>query len=101
MSTELIGFAGGLCLTFSFLPQLITTWKTKRAADVSMGMLLITLASAIFYEIYAFRLGLRPVVIMNGIFGIMLMIEIGMKIHFDRINAAIAAVESEAGTQTD
>ena len=89
MTTELIGFAGGICIAISFLPQVITTWRSKRADDVSMAMLLITPTGAIFYEVYAHRLGLLPVVIIiNGIFLIMLVVEIGLKIHFDRINAA-------------
>ena len=82
--TDLLGYAGGILLSLSFLPQVIKTWRVKHADDVSMGMLVITLGSALFYELYAFRLGLMPVVVMNGIFAVLVLTEIVLKARFDR-----------------
>ena len=39
----------------------------------------------VFYEIYAWLLGLWPVLVMNGIFGLLVLLEIGLKIHYDRL----------------
>ena len=65
---DIIGYAAGFFLMWSFLPQLIKTIKTRKSEDISIGMLVITLTSAIFYEVYAVLLQLTPVTIMNGIF---------------------------------
>ena len=83
MFTDLIGYFAGLCLALCFLPQVIKTYRTRTAEDVSMGMLFLTLGSAVGYEIYAWRLDLTPVVIMNAIFTALVLIEIGLKIRFD------------------
>jgi MtN3 and saliva related transmembrane protein len=84
MITDLVGYAAGILLMLSFLPQVIKTFRSKHAHDVSMGMLLITLGSALLYEAYALQLGLIPVFVMNGIFAILIVIEIVLKIRYDR-----------------
>ena len=45
-------------------------------------MLLLTLLSVMLYEIYAALLGLRPVVIMNGIFLVLVAFELALKLRF-------------------
>ncbi len=80
--TDVIGYAAGLLLALCFLPQVVHSWRTKQVDDVSMGMLLMSLGSASLYEIYAVRLGLTPVVVMNGVFGLLILIEIGLKFRY-------------------
>ena len=84
MYDDLLAYAAGFLLALCFLPQVVQTWKTKRADDVSLTMLLLTLASAVLYEIYAIRLGLVPVVIMNGIFMALVAFELLLKLLFSR-----------------
>ena len=68
MLTDIVAYLAGICLALSFLPQVIKTWRTKHAADVSMGLLLLSLASAVGYEYYAWVLGLIPVYLgINGL----------------------------------
>ena len=47
-------------------------------------MLLLTLSSALLYVVYAWRLGLWPVIIMNGLFAALVAFELLLKIHFSR-----------------
>ena len=84
MFTDLVGYAAGLLLALCFLPQVIKTWRLRHADDVSMGMLVMTLGSAVLYQVYAFQLGLVPVLVMNGIFGLLVILEIVLKVRFDR-----------------
>ena len=84
MVTDLVGYLAGLLLALCFLPQVVKTWRLRHARDVSMGMLVLTLASAILYEVYAALLGLWPVLVMNGIFGLLVCVEIAMKARFDQ-----------------
>ena len=97
MYVDLIGYAAGAILAICFLPQVWQTWKTRRADDVSFWMILLTLLSAVLYEIYAALLGLWPVVIMNGIFGILVAIQLGLKILFSESKPA-AETASAHGT---
>ena len=86
MFTDFVGYFAGLCLAISFLPQVIKTLRTKTAEDVSMGLLLLSLASAAGYEYYAWQLELIPVVLMNGIFLALVLVEILLKVKFDGWN---------------
>lgn len=80
---DLVCYFAGFCAALSFLPQIIKTIVTRSASDVSMGMLCLTLASAGGYEYYSWKLGLIPVVVMNGIFFAMVFLELCLKIYFD------------------
>ncbi|MFC1665115.1 SemiSWEET family sugar transporter [Pseudomonadota bacterium] len=76
LTIDIIGYAAGFFLMWSFLPQLIKTYKTHKAEDISITMLCITLISAILYEIYAVMLQLTPVIIMNGIFSFTILLQL-------------------------
>lgn len=82
MFTEIIGYLAGIILTLCYLPQILKTYRIKHANDVSMWMLILTIISTVLYEVYAWQLGLMPVVVMNGIFGILVVVEIIMKIRY-------------------
>ena len=82
-TVDLVGYFAGICLALSFLPQVWKTWRTKSAADVSWGLLWLTLGAALGYEYYAWALDLLPVVIMNGIFTVLVLAEMALKLRFD------------------
>ena len=98
MLTDLVGYLAGLLLALCFLPQVVKTWRLKHARDVSMGMLLLTLASASLYEVYAALLDLWPVLVMNGIFGLLVCVEIAMKARFDRSERTQAVSVSDGSS---
>ena len=37
----MLGLAAGFCTTVSFIPQVIRTWRTRSAEDLSLGMFAI------------------------------------------------------------
>ena len=65
--TEILGYVGAFLSSITFIPQVLKTWKTKSARDLSMNMLLIVVTSTIVWLIYAFSLMLWPVIIANSI----------------------------------
>ena len=81
---DLIGLTAGILASISFLPQVITTYRTKQADDVSMSMLLLTFGSVSLYVVYAAFLSLWPVVLMNSIFTGLLVLEIVLKIKYGK-----------------
>ncbi len=94
MYTDLIGYLAGILLMTTFLPQLYRTWRRKSADDVSMMMLVLMLGSGVGYEIYAWLLGLTPVVVMNGIFSVLVAAEIVLKIRYDGLWERLARQSS-------
>ena len=64
---DAIGYIAGFLAMITFLPQLIKTARSKKAGDISMLMLLLTLAANVLYVIYGAMLRLYPIVIMVGI----------------------------------
>ena len=79
---DLLGYLGGVFLMISFLPQVIKTWRTKAADQISILLLVMTLLSAIFYNLYAFLLGLTPVLIMNSIFFILVLVQLILTVKY-------------------
>jgi len=73
---DLFGYAAGLIATISFLPQVIKTYKTKKANDISIYMLGLTLTTNILYIVYGLFLELYPVIIMVSIMSFIIIIQI-------------------------
>ena len=82
---DLMGYLGGIFLMISFLPQVIKTWKSKEADQISIFLLILTLLSGVFYNIYAFMLDLVPVIVMNSIFIVLVLIQLVMTLRYGAV----------------
>jgi MtN3 and saliva related transmembrane protein len=63
--TTMLGLAAGMLTTVSFLPQLIKAWRTKRAEDISLGMLVILSLGIFLWLIYGIFIRAFPIIISN------------------------------------
>jgi MtN3 and saliva related transmembrane protein len=54
--TEILGYTAGAVTAFTFLPQVIKTWQSKSAKDVSLSMFLIAFANEIMWLAYGILL---------------------------------------------
>ena len=79
---DLIGYVAGFLAMVTFIPQIIKTLRTKKADDISLWMLVITLLANIFYEIYAILLSLTPVIIMIGIMSVIVIAQIVLTLKY-------------------
>jgi len=77
-----IGYIAGVFAMISFLPQVIKTLRTKKADDISLLMLIITLITNVLYEIYALFLNLKPIIIMLGILNCIVLLQIFLTLKF-------------------
>lgn len=66
-STQLIGFSAAGLTSIAFLPQLIKTWKTKSAEDVSYVMLSLFIIGVFLWIIYGLRIKEFPIIIANSV----------------------------------
>ena len=64
-STQVIGLAAGILTACSLLPQVIKTFKEKKAEDVSLLMLLVLMAGLILWIIYGIKREDLPIIATN------------------------------------
>jgi MtN3 and saliva related transmembrane protein len=62
---QLIGLAAGSCTTAAFIPQVIKTWKTRSAKDLSLGMFSIFCTGVVLWLTYGFLIRDIPVIVAN------------------------------------
>jgi MtN3 and saliva related transmembrane protein len=58
--------AGGLT-TIAFIPQVVRTWKTRSAQDISLFMFLLFSCGVLLWLIYGILLHALPIILANGI----------------------------------
>jgi len=64
---EVLGLAAGSLTTIAFLPQLIQTWKSKSAKDISLGMFLLFTGGIILWLIYGIFMKDMPIILANSL----------------------------------
>jgi MtN3 and saliva related transmembrane protein len=63
--TQILGLVAGACTTIAFLPQVLKTWKSKTAKDLSLGMFSFFCFGVLLWLIYGIMMRDIPVVIAN------------------------------------
>ncbi|MBI2655323.1 hypothetical protein HYX06_02770 [Candidatus Woesearchaeota archaeon] len=84
MIQEIIGYLGGIFIMISFVPQVIKSYKTRSVADLSLWMIIATLIGTIFWIIYGYFIKSSPVLVMNIIFGIIVLYQLFLKIKYEK-----------------
>ena len=79
---DAIGYLAGLLAITSFMPQVMKTYRTKRADDLSIPMLLLTLTTNLLYILYGLLLVLYPIVIMIGLMTLVVIIQIILTLRY-------------------
>ncbi len=82
--TEIVGHAGALLSSITFIPQVYKTWQSKSAGDLSMGMMLIVFSSTIIWLVYGISLMLWPVILANGFICFLSALLIGFKVTYSK-----------------
>ena len=62
---SIVGSAAGILTTASFFPQLLKTWRTKTAKDVSAIMLTVLSLGVFLWFLYGLFITSWPVIIAN------------------------------------
>lgn len=63
----LLGLAAGALTTIAFVPQVIRTWKTKSAHDLSLGMYSILCTGILLWLIYELIIEDIPIIVANAV----------------------------------
>jgi MtN3 and saliva related transmembrane protein len=62
---QLLGLTAGSLTTAAFLPQVIKTWKTRSAKDLSLGMFSLFCLGVVLWLIYGIMMQDIPVIAAN------------------------------------
>ncbi len=64
---DFYGYIAAFLTTIAFLPQVLRTYRTRSAEDVSFLMLLLFISGLVFWIVYGFQLHSLPVLVANVI----------------------------------
>ena len=78
-----LGYFAGFLTTISFLPQVVKTWKTRSASDLSLGMFSVFSVGVLFWLVYGFLIQEPPMIIWNSVTLILVLAILVMKLKFD------------------
>lgn len=81
---DLLGLSAGSLTTVSFLPQVIKTWRSKSADDISTGMFAIFSMGLIMWLIYGLYLQSLPIIISNIVTLVLTLIILVLKFRYSQ-----------------
>ncbi len=90
MTLELVGYLGGFLIAVALAPQLIKTWQTKSAKDLSLLWTTISLVGLILYCAYAALHRVLPLLTFATIESLMIIVLILLKVKYDAAAQRVA-----------
>ena len=82
INPNLLGLVAGILTTISLLPQLVKTWRSKSAEDVSLLMFILFIIGVFLWCLYGLEIHSLPVVIANIITFILALSILSLKLYF-------------------
>ena len=80
---EIIGLTAALLTTFSFMPQVFRTWKTKSSKGLSWTMLVVSLMAATLWFSYGVHLQSTIIIFSNAVMGSLQLLLVYFKFRFN------------------
>lgn len=82
-SITMLGYLAGFLTTISFLSQVVKTWKSRSASDLSLGMFSVFSVGVLCWLVYGFLIQEMPMIFWNAVTLVLVLIILAMKIKFD------------------
>lgn len=79
----MLGYLAGFLTTISFLSQVVKTWKSRSASDLSLGMFSVFSVGVLCWLVYGFLIQEMPMIFWNAVTLVLVLIILAMKIKFD------------------
>jgi MtN3 and saliva related transmembrane protein len=84
MDVTVLGSVAGLLTSVAVLPQIIKTWRTRHARDLSLWQQIIVIAGLALWLCYGLALHDLPLIASNSFTLICYFLLLAMKIIYDR-----------------
>lgn len=81
-AATLLGLMAGVLTTVSFVPQVVKTWRTRSARDISGGMLALFGAGVLLWIVYGVSLRDAPIIIANVVTLALALVIVGLKLRY-------------------
>jgi MtN3 and saliva related transmembrane protein len=81
--SDATGYLAAVLTTVSFVPQVLQTWRTRRAHGVSLGMISLFALGVALWLTYGLLAGAWPVIVANAITLALALLLLAMKLRFD------------------
>lgn len=81
-AANVLGLLAGSLTTASFLPQVIKTWRSRSAGDISLVMFALFSLGVLLWIVYGFTVGAVPVIVANVITLLLSMTILVFKIRY-------------------
>ncbi len=82
MLITILGLLAGTLTTIAFLPQMLKTWQTKSAKDVSYAMLITFITGVSLWLIYGFYRQDLAIILANGVTLVFNLMILWLKIRY-------------------
>ena len=92
---DILGMTAGCISSITFLPQVIKTWKTKSAIDVSGLMFTFATASVVMWLIYGLLVNNTPIIFTNATILVLSLTMLYFKIRYKENLPLQSAVKHE------
>jgi MtN3 and saliva related transmembrane protein len=79
---KIIGLVAGFLTTMAFIPQVVKTWQSKSAKDLSLLMFSFYCVGVLLWTVYGFMINELPVILWNIITLLLAAIILFFKIKF-------------------
>ena len=79
---DLLGLAAGTLTTCAFIPQVLRTWRTRSAQDISLVMFLLFSLGVALWIVYGVVIQSTPVIVANGVTFVLALAILVMKLYF-------------------
>ncbi|WP_430906122.1 SemiSWEET family sugar transporter [Maribacter sp. 2-571] len=79
---EVLGLVAACLTTAAFVPQVYKTWKVKSAKEISLTMYTVFFIGVILWLVYGLLIDSLPVVLANGITGMLIVLMLLMKMRY-------------------
>ncbi len=79
---EVIGALAGTLTTIAFLPQVVKTWRSRSAEDISLFMFLLFSTGVALWLVYGVAIGSAPVIAANAVTLILALLILALKIRY-------------------
>ena len=80
----LLGLVAGGFTTFAFLPQVLKTWRSKSAEDLSLGTFSMITTGVVLWLLYGLLIGDVPIIVTNGVTLFLVGTVLGLALYYRR-----------------
>lgn len=79
---EIVGLVAAVLTTYSFVPQVYKTWKSKSTESLSLSMYILFFIGVMLWLVYGFYLNSLAMILSNIVTGILALFLIVLKLRY-------------------